>query len=109
MEQLRRLGGTPPDVLDNAELLDIVLPIVRADFELIEKYRSGDDVKLRCPVCAIGGDDDPDVGAATLEGWRETTADVFETMLFPGGHFYINKNTEALVSYVAERLLCDAV
>ncbi len=58
-KELRRLRGTAPAVLDNEELMEILLPALRADFALCETYAYGEDDPLSCPVTAVGGLRDP--------------------------------------------------
>jgi medium-chain acyl-[acyl-carrier-protein] hydrolase len=104
VDQLRRLNGTPGEVLNDAEMLDIMLPIIRADFELIETYRPSDAAPLGCPVTAVGGDADPDVSPTMLQDWRVTTSNAFDTRVFPGDHFYLNSQRLPLVDFIADRL-----
>jgi medium-chain acyl-[acyl-carrier-protein] hydrolase len=104
VDQLRRLNGTPGDVLNDGEMLDIMLPIIRADFKLIETYRPSDAVPLGCPVTAIGGDADPDVSPAMLQDWRVTTSNAFDTRVFPGDHFYLNSQRLPLIGFISDRL-----
>lgn len=101
---LRRLNGTPLEVLENAELLEIVLPVIRADFQAIETYVREDTAMLSCPVSALGGESDPDVDAAALSAWGAVTTGAFETRMFPGDHFYLNSQTGSLIEHVADRL-----
>jgi medium-chain acyl-[acyl-carrier-protein] hydrolase len=104
LDQLRRLNGTPADVLTDQEMLDVVLPIIRADFKLIETYPVTEAVPLACPVSAIGGDIDPDVSPGQLDGWRTATRNVFETHLFAGDHFYLNTQKVPLLRFISQRM-----
>lgn len=83
------LGGTPPEVLGEAQLLQMLLPTLRADFELNESYRTLPGPRLRCPVAAYMGADDPEVGPGELLAWQGETAGEFTLRVFPGGHFYL--------------------
>ncbi|HEX8092144.1 MAG TPA: thioesterase domain-containing protein, partial [Blastocatellia bacterium] len=38
IEELRRINGTPQAVLDNEELMQLFLPVLRADFEVCQTY-----------------------------------------------------------------------
>jgi hypothetical protein len=58
-DELRRLNGTPPEVLADAELLELVMPILRADFALVETYAYRAEPPLMCPITALGGTSDP--------------------------------------------------
>lgn len=88
VEELRRYDGTPPEALGSAELIELLLPALRADFSVCETYEYVEEEPLECPIAAYGGLRDPDVGRADLEGWgRHTTAELVVRM-FQGGHFY---------------------
>lgn len=85
---LRRLGGTPTEVLENRELLDLVMPMLRADFALVSEYRPASEL-LACPVLVLGGETDPETTPHGLAAWAAcTTAETRVTML-PGGHFFL--------------------
>lgn len=86
---LRDLGGTPPEVLRHRELMELLLPTLRADFRLLETYEYVGMPPLRCPILALGGDADPTVPLNELSAWREQTASWFRQLVFPGNHFYL--------------------
>ena len=83
------MEGTPREVLDNPNLLQLILPALREDAAIYRHYIYAEEPPLDCPICAYGGVDDPNVHREHLEGWAaETTAD-FAVRVFPGGHFYL--------------------
>lgn len=108
IEELRRLGGTPPEVLENAELLNLVLPTLRADFELIEKHNSIRADPLECGITALGGLDDEEVTPEDLSRWAEATTGAFSVDMYPGDHFFIrNAGAEIMISILlALRAVC---
>ncbi len=89
IDQLRRLNGTPPEVLQNSELLCLVLPTLRADMQICETYRYLAGAPLSCPISTFGGIQDHEVSRADLEGWREQTTASFVMRTLPGDHFFI--------------------
>jgi len=89
LRRLRQLGGTPDAVLDDPELRDLMLEMLRADLELCETYKYHDQEPLGCSMTAFGGNDDPHVRADELSHWREQTSSAFTMRTFPGGHFYL--------------------
>ena len=104
-DRLRRLKGTPEEVLDNAELMELMLPALRADFELDEAYRQrADYLPLDCPVTAFGGVEDEEAPREDLEAWREVTLSRFRLKMFPGGHFFMHSERESLLAAIAEAL-----
>jgi medium-chain acyl-[acyl-carrier-protein] hydrolase len=88
--EIRALNGTPDEVFQHADLVDLVLPILRSDLELVETYTKRAGPVLSCPVIAMSGSADRDVLPEDLAGWRSITTGPFKTMLFEGDHFYLN-------------------
>ncbi|MGN9809492.1 thioesterase II family protein [Micromonospora sp. BQ11] len=107
VEGLHRLAGHRNALLDNKELVDVMLPVLRADLGLDETYdhRGGDPVG--CPIAAFGGSEDWSVTRSDLEGWREHTTSDFSVCTLPGGHFFLDSSrglfAEALTAEI-ERL-----
>ncbi len=90
VEELRALGGTPPEVLDHPELFALVSPALRADIVACEDYRYADGPPLQAPLSAFGGAGDADVEPAELEAWRAQAGSTFSSQTFPGGHFFLD-------------------
>ena len=97
---LRVLGGTPDVVLDDPGLLEVFLPVLRADFALNETYRHDGPPPLPIPLTAFGGADDPRAGPAELRAWRTLTAARFETHFYPGGHFYLDHHATSMLAVI---------
>lgn len=108
LAEVRRLDGTPPEVLRNRELLALVLPTLRADFALCETYTHTPSLPLSCPVTAFGGLADPQATRAEVEAWREHTSGRFVARLLPGDHFFINHSADLLTRVIATELAAEA-
>jgi surfactin synthase thioesterase subunit/glycosyltransferase involved in cell wall biosynthesis len=104
VEALRRLEGTPPEVLDDPNLLQVILPGLRADAAIYRNYIYADDLPLQCPIRAYGGKDDPDVQRHHLDGWAEQTTGSFAVRLFHGGHFYLQSQRTDFLAALARDL-----
>lgn len=91
--ELRRLNGTPAEVLEHPELMDLLGPMLRADFTLIETYEPRDAPPLDAPITAYGGLDDTDVPRDDLEAWSGYTHRRFRVATFPGDHFFLHRAT----------------
>ncbi len=104
IEELRRYNGTPPEVLANKELMELVLPVVRADFAVHETYVYVDEAKLDLPISAFGGLADSDVSEADIDAWRHQTTRAFRLRMFPGDHFFLNEERRAIAQAIAEDL-----
>jgi len=102
--EVRNLNGTPPELLAEPELMSLMLPTLRSDFQLVETYRYRPREPLACPVVALGGGDDPDVSLDELTAWREHAAGRFEFHVFAGDHFFIDTCRDELLAMLSERL-----
>lgn len=100
LDRLRRFNGTPPEVFEHRELMELVSPVLRADFALRETYEYVAEPPLECPVSAFTGVEDRDVPRPDAEAWREQTAHAFELHRFPGDHFFL---------HTAQRLLLERI
>lgn len=97
IEKLRLLNGTPREVFDQPELMQIMIPVLRADFELVQTYRFSPSLPLGCPITAFGGLEDTDVTEESLRGWREHTTASFRSRMFEGDHFFLQTAQPALL------------
>jgi medium-chain acyl-[acyl-carrier-protein] hydrolase len=103
-QKLRELGGTPEEALNNRELLDLILPILRADFELNDTFVIRPDrPPLACPVYAFGGRGDTEVAEADLDAWRHVTSCEFRLRMFDGGHFFLRENLGVIVRDICQQ------
>jgi medium-chain acyl-[acyl-carrier-protein] hydrolase len=104
IDQLRRLKGTPPELLQDPEVMQLMLPLVRADFQINENYRYTVEPPLRCPISAYGGLQDREVPRDELAAWAEHTTGGFDLRMFDGGHFFLHEMEPVLIQTVARRL-----
>jgi medium-chain acyl-[acyl-carrier-protein] hydrolase len=96
IERVRQYGGVPDLIAQSEELMEIFLPILRADFEMTETYVYSEDSPLECPITAFGGLSDPKVSRDRILAWGIHTSMRFNTHFFPGGHFFL-QDSEPLV------------
>ena len=104
LDELGRLGGTAPSVLENMELMQLVLPTLRSDLQLIETYVAAQPSSLNCPVVAFGGLRDFEIGRHELEAWRPISNGDFRFHMIEGDHFFINGERERLISLAVSEL-----
>jgi surfactin synthase thioesterase subunit len=89
LEQLTNLyQGIPQEILNEPELMEIFLPILRADISVVESYRFEETEALDCPITVFAGMKDRSVTWDQLLRWKRQTRRRFAAQLFPGGHFY---------------------
>jgi medium-chain acyl-[acyl-carrier-protein] hydrolase len=99
-----RMGGTPPAVLLNKELVSLMLPILRADFTMYETYTYTAEEPLTCPITAFGGEQDTLVTVRELQRWREQTRGTFKLCMLPGNHFFLQGSQQQLLQVIASDL-----
>lgn len=104
VQKLRALNGMSREVLDNAELMQFLIPIIRADFEICDTYVYLADQPLSCPISAFGGLRDRYLSREGLEAWRAQSSVSFSLRMFPGDHFYLNTDRLLLLQAVAREL-----
>jgi medium-chain acyl-[acyl-carrier-protein] hydrolase len=102
--ELRRLNGMAPQLLDEPELLQLVLPAVRADLTVCETYACATARPLPCPITAFGGLDDPRAPREDIEAWLAQTSGPFELHMIPGDHFFLHTAQEQMLSIIGQRL-----
>ena len=91
-------------VLDEPELLQLLLPTLRADIALVESYAYVAGDALDCPISCFGGVDDPSLGEPDIAPWREQTRAAFSHRMFPGGHFFVQNSREQVLAVVRHGL-----
>ena len=104
LEELRRLNGTPGAVLENPELLRLVLPLLRTDFEICQTYTYLPDTPLGCPITVFGGLQDTEVPRESLAAWSEQTSGPFTLRMFPGDHFFLHPTRHDMLRIIYEQL-----
>jgi pyochelin biosynthesis protein PchC len=103
--ELQRLNGTDSGLLSDREILEMILPAIRGDYQAIETYRHRPGTKLRCPVFALVGDDDPKATLDEVRDWRSHTTGPFDLQVFPGGHFYLTDHQAAIINAISDHVL----
>jgi medium-chain acyl-[acyl-carrier-protein] hydrolase len=104
IDELRRLNGTPKEVFESPELLQLLLPVLRADFEVCQTYRFTEGAPLDCPISVYGGLQDEEVLQEHLDAWREQTTSSFTSHMFPGDHFFLHTCQSMLLRTLSVRL-----
>lgn len=103
-KELCKLDGTPEAVINNDELMELLLPMLRADFQMNETYAYKPEPPLAVPIVAYGGCEDSDVDRASLQAWQEQTTARFSLHMFEGGHFFLQTAQTKLLQTLAYEL-----
>lgn len=104
IEGIRDLGGFPEGVLENKELRDFLLPVLRADLALCDGYRYVAAEPLACPLVLYGGRQDSEVAPEEIHAWQDHSTGQSEARIFPGDHFFLRADAEVLLKDIADVL-----
>jgi medium-chain acyl-[acyl-carrier-protein] hydrolase len=98
-----RYGAIPDAVRNEPELLELLLPVLRADIRAVETYTPTPGATVRCPVHVYGGENDTHPFPKQLPVWERVVQQPITLRLFPGDHFYLNSQREALTADITSR------
>ncbi|MFG2140188.1 thioesterase II family protein [Streptomyces sp. NPDC048650] len=102
---VRRLGNLDAEAYDIPELRELLLPALRADYRLLENHRPQHPGRVRAPITAYIGDNDPHCAHADALTWSELTAPgACDVRSFPGDHFYLVPRERELLADITGRL-----
>lgn len=101
---LRRQGGTPPEVFDSPELLRLTLDTLRADYRLCQSFEDRARSRLPVPACVFGGRQD-DIETECLQAWQRHVGEAFSLEWFDGGHFFIRHQELRVLAAIVRELV----
>ncbi|MBM7845956.1 thioesterase II family protein [Herpetosiphon giganteus] len=101
---IQHYQGIPPEVAREPELMNLFVPIMHADIQMVETYAYADQPALDCPLTVIGGIDDPTMTMAHLSPWRQQTSKRFNLRQVPGDHFFVRNQPDLLLQIINEEL-----
>ena len=94
--------GAEPEPFEHDELREMMLPVLRADLEVVETFDTAEKSPLRCPITTIAGTDDPDAKPDLMDGWRRETKGAFHARTIAGGHFLLEERLADMVKAVRD-------
>ncbi|HCQ89391.1 MAG TPA: thioesterase [Clostridium sp.] len=98
------LGGTSEELLDNKELLELFIPILRSDFRVLENYvYINREDKIQCDISVLSGKED-DITQEEILAWKNHGDKEFKVHNVEGGHFFINTNSEIITDIINKTL-----
>lgn len=100
----KRYKAIPNEILNNYEIMQLFLPILKADFSIIETYKYIPDLPLNCPISAFGGLQDEMVSPEDISAWRDQTSKEFILQMIEGEHFFINHKKQELLNAISKQL-----
>ncbi|WP_405976475.1 thioesterase domain-containing protein [Streptomyces sp. NBC_00988] len=106
--RLRKLRGTPEELLENEELMELYLPTLRADYTILDHYQAPQIAPLECPVSVFHGRDDQDVPRESAGEWALYSKDSFAVEEIAGDHFFLRDSEDELLTKLALHLRCGS-
>ncbi|POX59636.1 thioesterase [Streptomyces sp. Ru62] len=104
IEEVVKLDGTDAALFQDKELLEMILPALRADYRAVETYRRAPGPRLSCRFVVLTGDADPRVTPEEARRWDEETDGPFEMHVYPGGHFYLTARQQDVAARIEATL-----
>lgn len=104
IKELKRMGGTSEELLEDSYFAELYIPIIRADMAICEKYIYSYQTPLPVPIHMFGGFDDITVTPEELLGWRKQTTSNFVCHIYDGGHFYLVNHLDEIFSIIKSNL-----
>ncbi|GGN43775.1 thioesterase II family protein [Streptomyces fuscichromogenes] len=103
VDLLRAYGGTPPEVFDHPELLDVALTVLEGDFRLYDDYRPTlPPGPVGCPLVAFAGARDGMVATDDVRAWRECAAGPFAFHLLDDSHFFVESQADRILELLGD-------
>ncbi|MGY2973533.1 surfactin synthase thioesterase subunit [Pantoea sp. PA1] len=105
---LRAYDGTPPEALENRELMNLVLPAIRADFSLVDQYKYLPRDPLNLSLTTFFGRDDKHIDPSSIIHWEKEIRKKINFEWFEGGHFFSKKQDRYFIK-VIENILKNLI
>lgn len=100
-----RYDGIPAAVLEDVDLFEAMLPMLRADMDVVESYKLQPPRPLVCPITAFSGMRDRAVQAKDVEAWSEQTISSFTHIRLDEDHLYLQSARGYLTAQIRNTLL----
>ncbi|MBH5318590.1 thioesterase [Paenibacillus sp. GSMTC-2017] len=104
IEEIKSLGGTSNELFQHKELLNLFMPIMRADFKLVGTYHYEPGEPLPVHMIVMNGNQDTSLCGESIE-WKSHTSHTCDIVQFEGGHFFIQEHEKKVISLINDRML----
>lgn len=105
VQEMIEFGNLPDTVLNEPDLMEIIVPIMRADISMLDKHQTTSQAKLTCGLVILGGQDDPWTTEHDLWDWQRHATMPLRCKIFPGDHFFIRTHESAVIQTVHENMM----
>jgi medium-chain acyl-[acyl-carrier-protein] hydrolase len=104
IDALRDYEGSPPEVLENNELMALLLPMIRADFAIADNYAYAPSLPLNIPISVLIGSSDRHSSDDTASEWAKESSKPCIAHYFDGGHFFIHSHRAQVLETICSEL-----
>ncbi|WP_010607676.1 thioesterase II family protein [Pseudoalteromonas maricaloris] len=101
--ELRAQGGTPDMLFDNADLLEMTLEVLAADYRALRSFAPSSPSQITVPVTTFYGHDDL-ISVSEVLAWQQHARHPLSQQGFAGGHFYIHSAQASVLSALEQTL-----
>ena len=91
-------------MLQHAELMRLLIPVLRADFSVNETYVYKEEEPFDFGISSFGGLGDKEVSRDDCAAWKEQTRGRFRLRMLPGDHFFVHSAKDMILESVARDL-----
>jgi len=102
VSKLKAHNNTPDYVFESKELMELILPTIRADYQLLDSYKNTKDKKINSKIIILNCEEDINKELA-LE-WGEYTNASYGYIAFEDGHFFINTQKDKVINSINQVL-----
>ncbi|MFJ2766648.1 thioesterase II family protein [Streptomyces sp. NPDC087300] len=103
LDWMQEIGLLPPYVVEDADLSEMAVELMRADILVRDSYRPAPGASVTLPVQVLYGADDAVIEPAVAEQWARVARGELRVDALPGGHFYTKPLWKALPEHFAPR------
>jgi surfactin synthase thioesterase subunit len=101
---MKKMGGTPQEILDDPRFVDAFLPTLRADLEILHLTRLRPSQPLAVPFSTFAGEWDQSVPPQNVRKWEALSTKSTAHHVFEGGHFFLNEVRHQVLNTIATKL-----
>ncbi|MGH8032532.1 MAG: thioesterase II family protein [Luteimonas sp.] len=105
LKRVSEFAGYSHAALADPMMVELLLPILRADVQMHEDYRSRTDDPLDVPILMLRGSEDALISNEQLAGWERATRSRAHAATLPGSHMYLTERPGDLLNLIENQLL----
>ncbi|WP_270171075.1 thioesterase II family protein [Paenibacillus sp. SYP-B4298] len=105
IQEMKEMGGIPNELFDIPGILDMIMPVIRSDFDIFSRYVYQQELKIHCPLSILYGVEDP-LTRDEVKQWSRYVSNEGQCryVSFAGGHFFIQEQEEQVLRLINETL-----